>query len=91
MKVENVIIKRVSDVNSGTSVSTGNEWANRDILLEHEDETGKSYMNAVVDESIWQDLNLHKGDRANLTLRIHTKPFKNGFISNEIRIIASQN
>lgn len=91
MKVENILIKRVSDVRTGTSQATGNKWAARNILLAWEDETGDSYINAVVDEEIWQNLNLHEGDTASLSLRFRTKPFQSGFVGNDVRIIASQN
>ena len=38
MLVENIIIKRVGELRTGISKSTGNKWANRDILLEWEEE-----------------------------------------------------
>ena len=87
MKVENILIKRVGDVRTGTSQATGNKWAARNILLAWEDETGDSYINAVVDEDVWQQLNLQEGERANLTLRFRTKPFHSGFVGNDVRIL----
>ena len=89
MKVDNILIKRVGDVRTGTSQATGNRWASRNIILAWEDETGDSFINAVVDEEVWKQMNLHEGDTASLTLRFRTKPFQSGFVSNDIRIIQS--
>lgn len=91
MKVENILIKRVGDVKSGTSVSTGNKWANRNILLELDDETGKSYLNAIVDEEVWKSLGYQEGAVATLNLRFRTQAKTSGFIINDIRIINPQN
>lgn len=91
MKVENILIKRVSDVKSGTSDTTGNKWASRNILLAFKDETGESYISAAVDEDVWKNLGFQEGQTVSLNLKFRTKRFLNGFISNEIRIIASQN
>ena len=91
MKVENLLIKLVSDVHTGTSVTTGRGWSNRNILLAFEDETGEGYMNAVVDEDLWKTLNLREGDIASLNLRFRTKRYQSGFVTNDIRIINPQN
>lgn len=87
MLVENITIKRVGEARTGISKSTGNNWANRDILLEWEDETGKSYINAIVDENIWQSLGYQEGATATLNLRFRTQARPSGFIVNDIRII----
>ena len=91
MKVDNIIIKRVGELKTGVSNSTGNSWANRNILLEWEDETGKAYINAVVDENVWESLGFKEGDLATLTLRFRTQAKASGFILNDIRIINPQN
>ena len=91
MLVNNLLIKRVEDLRTGTSKSTGNSWASRNILLEWEDETGKAYINAVVDENIWQQLGYQEGDIATLYLRFRTQAKTSGFILNDIRIIHPQN
>ena len=91
MLVNNLLIKRVEDLRTGTSKSTGNNWASRNILLEWEDETGKAYINAVVDENIWQQLGYQEGDIATLYLRFRTQAKTSGFILNDIRIINPQN
>ena len=87
MKVNNFLIKKVGEVRKGISQATGNAWAARNILLAWEDETGESYINATVDDDVWQSLNLREGDTASLTLRFRTKPFQSGFVANDIRII----
>ena len=91
MLVNTLLIKRVEDLRTGTSKSTGNSWASRNILLEWEDETGKAYINAVVDENIWQQLGYQEGDIATLYLRFRTQAKTSGFILNDIRIINPQN
>ena len=91
MLVNNLLIKRVEDLRTGTSKSTGNSWASRNILLEWEDETGKAYINAVVDEEVWKSLGYQEGDFAALNLRFRTQAKTSGFILNDIRIINPQN
>lgn len=90
MLVENIIIKKVSDVHEGTSETTGKKWASRIILLAFEDETGESYISAAVDKAVWDSLGFEEGQQATLHLRFRTKKFMNGFISNDIRIINPQ-
>ena len=87
MLVENILIKRVGELRSGISKSTGNSWANRDILLEWEDETGKSYINAIADENIWKSLGYEEGSTATLNLRFRTQVKPSSFIVNDIRIV----
>ena len=91
MKVDNIIIKRVGELKTGVSNSTGNKWANRNILLEWEDETGKAYINAVVDEEVWKSIGYQEGDFATLNLRFRTQAKTSGFVLNDIRIINPQN
>lgn len=86
MLVENILIKKVGEVKSGTSETTGKPWASRNILLSFEDETGESYINAAVDNEVWNSLGLAEGQTASLHLRFRTKRFLNGFVSNDIRI-----
>ena len=87
MLVENITIKRVSDVHEGTSETTGKKWANRIILLAFEDETGESYISAAVDKAVWDSLGFEEGQQATLHLRFRTKKFLNGYVSNDIRIV----
>ena len=89
MLVENIKIVKVGDVRNGTSSTTGKPWASRNILLAFEDETGESYINAVVDEEVWRQLGFAEGQVVSLNLRFRTRRFLNGFVSNDIRIIKS--
>lgn len=91
MLVENITIKRVSDVREGTSETTGRKWASRVVLLSWEDETGESYLSAAIDADVWDNLGLTEGQTVSLYLKCRTKKFLNGFIANDIRIIKSQN
>ena len=91
MLLENIRIQLVGDLHQGTSSTTGKSWASRNILLAFEDEDGEEYINAVVDEELWQSLNLHEGDLASVTLRLRTKKYQSGFVVNDIRIIQPQN
>ena len=91
MLVENITIKKVGEVQKGTSQATGNEWANRSIILGWEDETGSSYINAIVDNEVWQKLGHKEGETVSLNLRFRTRPLKSNFIVNDIRIINPQN
>lgn len=91
MLVENITIKRVGEARTGISKLTGNKWANRDVLLEWEDETGKSYISAIADEDIWKQLGYEDGDVATLNLRFRTQIRASGFVVNDIRIINPNN
>ena len=89
MLLENILIKRVGEVRRGISNATGNSWANRDVLLEMEDETGKSYISAIVDEGVWSQMNHHEGDMVSLNLRFRTQVRSSNFVVNDIRIVKS--
>lgn len=90
MKVENLTIKKVGELKTGVSQATGNKWAIRSILLTWEDETGESYMCAIVDDDVWKSLGYSEGDTATLNLRFRTKPHMSGYVSNDIRIIKDE-
>lgn len=87
MKVENVIIKRVSEEKKGVSETTGKAWASRIVLIGWEDETGESYISAAVDADVWNSLGFQEGQNVSLNIKFRTKRFLNGYISNDIRII----
>jgi len=91
MLVENITIKRVGEVVSGVSPTTGKAWTSRSILLGWEDETGEGYIHAQVDNDVWKSLALQEGDKATINLRFRTKAFRSGYITNDIRIINPQN
>ena len=61
MLVENIKIVKVGEVRSGTSTTTGKPWSNRNLLLGFEDETGESYINALVNTADWEQMGLHEG------------------------------
>ena len=87
MLVENIKIITVSDVRKGKSKTTGRPWANRNVLLSFEDEFGEGYINAVVEDDVWNQLGFHEGQTVSLNLRFRTNRFSSGFIANDIRII----
>lgn len=89
MLVENIKIVKVGEVRSGTSTTTGKPWSNRNLLLGFEDETGESYINALVNTADWEQMGLHEGQTVSLHLRFRTQKFMSGFIANDIRIVKS--
>ena len=91
MLFENVIIKRVSEVKTGTSETTGKPWASRVVLLSWEDETGAAYLSVAIDADMWDNLGYAEGQTVSLHLKCRTKRFMSGFIANDIRIINPQN
>ncbi len=91
MKLSNVKIAAVSEVQSGISKTTGKPWASRAILLAFEDETGENYLSAAVDAEVWQRLGFEQGQTVDLSLRCRTKRFNNNFIANDIRIVEQPN
>lgn len=86
MKIPVKVI-RVSEVRRGVSSTTGREWAQQSVLLGFEDETGESYLNAQVDETVWAQLGLREGDVSELNLKFRTNKFKSGFVANDVRIV----
>lgn len=91
MKLSNVKIAAVSEVQSGISKTTGKPWASRAVLLNFEDETGENYLSAAVDAEVWQRLGFEQGQTVDLCLRCRTKRFNNNFIANDIRIVEQSN
>ena len=87
MKVENILIKKVGELRSGTSETTGKKWASRNILLAFEDETGESYISAAVEEDVWKALGHEEGQTVSVNLKFRTKRFSSGVIANDIKII----
>ena len=87
MLFNNLLIKRI-DKKEGKSQSTGNEWKNCVVILEFDDEFGKSYISAVADADYWNSLGYEEGQVVSLHLRFRTKSSFSGFISNDVRIVA---
>lgn len=91
MKLSNVKIATVSEVQSGTSKTTGKPWASRAVLLSFEDELGENYLSAAVDADVWERLGFEQGQTVDLFLRCRTKRFNNNFLANDIRIVEQPN
>ncbi len=90
MLVNNLLIKRV-EKKEGKSQSTGNEWKTCIVILEFEDEFGKSYISAAADADYWDSLGFEEGQIVSLHLRFRTKSTFSGFVSNDVRIVNPQN
>jgi len=90
MLVNNLLIKRI-DKKEGKSQSTGNEWKTCVVILEFEDEFGKSYISAIADEDYWKSLGYEEGQVVSLHLRFRTKTSFSRYVSNDIRIVNPQN
>lgn len=90
MLVNNLLIKRI-DRKEGKSQSTGNEWKTCVVILEFEDEFGKSYISAMADADYWNSLGYEEGQVVSLHLRFRTHSSFSSYVSNDIRIINPQN
>ena len=91
MELSNIKIISVSETKSGKSTTTGKPWASKNILLGFEDETGESYIFAVVDENVWNSLGFVVGQIVTLNLRFRTRRFQSSYVANEIRIVEPVN
>lgn len=87
MKIENLQVKRVGEVRTGTSKTTGNVWAIRDILLGWNDEAGENYISATIDAGLFEDSGICQGDTIQVELQFHTRLLPSGFVKNDIQII----
>jgi len=87
MKIENLQVKRVGEVRSGTSKTTGNAWAIRDILLGWNDEAGENYISATIDAGLFEDAGIWQGDSVQAEFTFHTRLLPSGAVANEIRIL----
>ena len=91
MELSNIKIISVSETKEGKSTTTGKPWASKNILLGFEDETGESYISAVVDENVWNSLGFVVGQIVTLNLKFRTKKFHNSYVANDVRIVSPQN
>ena len=73
MELSNIKIISVSETKSGKSTTTGKPWASKNILLGFEDETGESYISAVVDENVWNSLGFAVGQNRNVEPKVQNK------------------
>lgn len=89
MKIK-AIVKHVGEVRTGTSKTTGNKWAFREILLSWTDETGKSFISASIEGDAWAGCGIEAGDNVCVELQFHTRLLPGGTVANEIRIISIQ-
>lgn len=89
MKIQ-VNVKRVGEVRTGTSKTTGKKWAIREILLSWTDETGESYISASIDGDLWAGHGMEVGDTIQVELQFHTRLLPSGFVANDIQIINIQ-
>ena len=80
-------VKRVGEVRTGTSKTTGKNWAIRDVLLNWTDEAGESYISASIDANLWAGQGIEVGDTIQVELHFYTKLLPSCKIANEIRII----
>ena len=87
MKIENLQVKRVGELRTGTSKTTGNAWAIRDILLGWNDEAGENYINATIDAERFAGSGIEQGSIVQAELTFHTKLLPSGAVANEVRII----
>lgn len=86
-----VKIISISEVRRGVSATTGKPWAQHNVLLGFEDETGESYISAQVSEEVRLLLNLQEGETKELNLKFRTNKFRSGFVANDIRIMNPAN
>ena len=85
MKIE-AIVKRVGEVRTGTSKTTGNKWAIRDLLLSWNDETGENYVNATIDAERFAGSAIEQGRTVQANLLFFTKLIPSGGVANDVRI-----
>ena len=87
MKFENLQVKRVGELKTGTSKTTGKKWAFRDILLSWNDEAGENYISATIDAGLFEDAGICQGDSVQAEFTFHTRLLPSGAVANEIRIL----
>jgi hypothetical protein len=78
----NFTIKRVGELRSGTSKTTGEKYSVNDLLLAFED--GCGFISAPA-KSI-EVYGLHAGDKVEADLKFYTRLLSSGRLVNEIRI-----
>lgn len=87
MKFENLQVKRVGELKTGTSKTTGKKWAFRDILLSWNDEAGENYISATIDAECFAGSGIEQGNTVQAVLAFHTRLLPSGAVANEIKII----
>lgn len=87
MKFENLQVKRVGELKTGTSKTTGKKWAFRDILLSWNDEAGENYISATIDAECFAGSVIEQGNTVQAVLAFYTRLLPSGAVANEVRII----
>ena len=85
MKIE-ATVKRVGELRTGTSKTTGNKWAIRDLLLSWNDETGENYISATIDAERLAGSGIEQGSTVRANLLFFTKLLPSGGVANDVRI-----
>lgn len=87
MKFENLQVKRVGELKTGTSKTTGKKWAIREILLSWTDDTGENFVSATVDGELFAGSGIEAGSTIQAELSFFTRLLTSGAVANEVRII----
>ena len=87
MKLNNILVKRVGELKTGTSKTTGKAYANRDILLGWTDETGENYIRATIDAGLLAGSGIEAGNTVQVELSFHTFLTSSGIVANEARVL----
>lgn len=92
MRFENIQVKHIGEEKTGVSVTTGNKWSSRTILLGWtEQDGGQGYVNAVASGEVWaKSANIEVGDLVSAELSFRTNRFRTGYVANEVRILNIQ-
>jgi len=87
MKFENLQVKRVGELKTGTSKTTGKKWAFRDILLSWNDEAGENYISATIDAECFAGSGIEQGSTVQAVLAFYTRLLPSGAVANEIKLL----
>ena len=87
MKFENLQVKRVGELKTGTSKTTGKKWAFRDILLSWNDEAGENYISATIDAECFAGSGIEQGNTVQAVLAFYTRLLPSGAVANEIKLL----
>ena len=87
MKFENLQVKRVGELKTGTSKTTGKKWAFRDILLSWNDEAGENYISSTIDAECFAGSVIEQGSTVQAVLAFYTRLLPSGAVANEIKLL----
>ena len=80
-------VKRVGELKTGTSKTTGKKWAIREILFSWTDEAGENFVSATVDGDLFTGQGIDAGSTIQVELTFHTRLLPSGAVANEVRVI----